>query len=342
MFDLGGTWFRWGLYAPREGELLESGRSAAISYVAHPDLSADDLQGALIDFVVGKVRTLRSNTVGISLGAPINAHDLTVLGSGPLWGPAAKPFVMHERLRAVMPEVDWHLLNDVSALLTRYMDDDGAYTKTMLITVSSGIGSRLYDHRARRIPYDATFGVQGEIGHLKASFELEGHALERRCECGGANHLNAFASGRAIAQTLRELPALSRRHTTALAAPHWEQLNDEHRLARFHSRLEEGCEEAQQLLDAFVTPLSRVLATALCLDPDIDRIVLTGGVVHGLGRHYREALQRTFIRDELYEITPRDPHYLARRLKWEETDDYAGLLGAGAHAVRMSGRDHGD
>jgi glucokinase len=208
----------------------------------------------------------------------------------------------------------------------------------LLITVSSGVGSRLYDHQAGRIPYDGTYGVQGEIGHLTLTFELDGKVINRRCECGGWNHLNAFVSGRGIAQILKILPNLTAPLGSLFAesAAEWQQLDDPHRLKAFKGKLEEGDSVAVGLLDALVTPLSRVLVTALSLDPQIDRIVMTGGVVHGLGKHYREALQRTFVQDGLYQISERDPHYLARRLVWEDPDDFGGLRGAGLYVEKAN------
>ncbi len=342
VFDLGGTWFRWGRYAP-SGGLVDSQRAPAISYLSHPDLNAVELQRALADFILHRTREMRVKDklnlkVGsISVGAPVNAHDRTVLGSGPLWGPTAGPFPLEETLSNEMPELQWHVVNDVTALLARYMDGPAPVRKTLLITISSGIGSRLYDHRARRIPYDDTYGVQGEIGHLTHTFELDGKVINRKCECGGWNHLNAFSSGRGIGQILKILPSLDPYLGTAWCAESpefWQESGDDFRLNIFKTRLEEGDSLATRLLDALVTPLSRTLAAALSLDPEIDRIVMTGGVVHGLGKHYREALEKAFIRDGLYQISERDPHYLARRLYWEEADDFAGLRGAGLYAER--------
>jgi glucokinase len=341
VFDLGGTWFRWGLCDPVAG-LSTCQRVPAINYLSHPDLTATQLQGALVDFVLLRVRELRAthpadlSTVGVSIGAPLNAHDGTVLGSGPLWGPSGKAFRLRVALCDSMPELDWHVVNDITALLAPYMDDTTSARKTMLITVSSGIGSRLYDHRASRIPYDAKHGLQGEIGHLVSTFTLDGRVIERRCECGGLNHVNAFSSGRGLCQTLRDLPSLTARYgelcSDAPAA--WRQASDEYRLTSFRAGLQGGQALATGLLDAFVTPLSRVLSMALCLDPEIDRIIMTGGVAHGLGTHYRQALQRVFLRDGLYKITDPDPEYLQRRLHWHDADDFAGLRGAGLCALR--------
>ena len=343
VFDLGGTWFRWGRYAPSRG-LVESQRAPAISYLSRPDSSATELQRALTDFIIRRTREMQSDSplglraASVSVGAPVNAHDNTVLGSGPLWGPTSGPFRLEKLLIEAIPELQWHVVNDVTALLAPYMDGPAPLRKTLLVTISTGVGSRLYDHRLGRIPYDTTYGVQGEIGHLTLTFELDGKVINRRCECGGLNHLNAFASGRGIAQILRSLTTMSSRlHSLFPASPeHWEQANDEHRLSAFRLRLEEGGNVAAELLDALVTPISRTLAAALSLDPEIDRIVITGGVAQGLGKHYRDALQRTFLRDGLYQISDHDPHYLARRLHWEDADDTGGLRGAGMYAEMSS------
>lgn len=343
VFDLGGTWFRWGRYAPSRG-LVESQRTPAISYLSRPDSSAAELQRALTDFIIRRTREMQTDSplglraAGVSVGAPVNAHDNTVLGSGPLWGPAAGPFRLEEHLNEAIPELQWHVVNDVTALLAPYMDGPAPIKKTLLVTISTGIGSRLYDHRLGRIPYDATYGVQGEIGHLTLTFEFDGKVINRRCECGGWNHLNAFASGRGIAQILRGLATLSPRFSPLFpeSPKLWEQANDEYRLNAFKVRLEEGNSRATELLDALVTPVSRALTAALSLDPEIDRIVITGGVAQGLGKHYRDALQRTFLRDGLYQISDHDPHYLARRLHWEDADDTGGLRGAGMYAEMSS------
>ena len=340
VFDIGGTWFRSGLYSPSAG-LRDTQRMPAINYLAYPSLSAEELQTALADFLVDRVQELRRisltdiNRAGVALGAPINAHNLTVLGSGPLWGPTAQPFHLVDRLHESLPDCKWLIVNDVTALLAPYMDHDAARRRTMLITVSSGIGSRLYDHRTRTIPYEPTYGVQGEIGHLAVTFELDGHIVNRQCECGGWNHINAFSSGRGIAQLLRDLPKLTSSFDRICGsdAGTWTHATDHYRLAAFQSRIEEGDTAAATLLDAFVTPLSRALAAALSLDPEIDRIVITGGVAQGLGEHYREALRRRFVQDGLYQITDRDPDYLTRRLRWDPSDDYAGLRGAGIFAA---------
>jgi glucokinase len=342
VFDIGGTWFRWGIYDQARG-LVTCERVPAINYLNHPDSSPARLQTELVEFLIGKVRESRDadggdrsmQDIGISLGAPINAHDGMVLGSGPLWGDRAEPFHLQARLSEALPDLNWHVLNDVTALLAPYMDEDGDFRKTLLVTVSSGIGSRLYDHRARRIPYDSSHGLQGEIGHLVTTFDLMGRRFKRRCECGGWNHVNAFCSGRGIAHSLRTLQALVSDPDSGqrISASEWLACDDGARLDLFEEQLAKGNPVAHELLVASVAPLARIFITGLALDPDIDRIVMTGGVVRGLEAHYREALHRALMNEGLYQITERDPEYLTRRLHWRATDDWAGLRGAGIYVL---------
>lgn len=345
VFDIGGTWFRWGLYDPSHG-LIESWRVPAINYLSRPDLTAEALQTALVDFIIRCVTEIRVQkhhglgAVSVSLGAPINAHDMMVLGSGPLWGSTATPFDLYSSLHEKSPETHWHIINDVTALLSPYMQDGGPHRKSMLITVSSGVGSRLYDHRNSRIPYDERFGVQGEVGHLTVSFELDNKMMHRYCECGGLNHMNAFSSGRGLCRTLLDLPSLMRSDSILISddAECWQRADDNYRLQRFQRQLDKSNPLAIQILDATVMPLSRLLATALCLDPEIDRVIITGGMAQGLGKHYRLALERTFLREGLYQITQYDPDYLIRRLLWDADDGLSGLKGAGIHAMKVASR----
>ena len=335
VFDLGGTWFRWGSYSLSQG-LGQCSRVPALNYLSHPDASATELQEAMLEFILTRVSS-GVKTAAVSVGAPVNVHTGTVLGSGPLWGPSGGPFPLLERLQRAAPQLKWHLVNDITALLAPYMRADEPYSKTLLVTVSSGIGSRVYDHRARRIPYDGRLGVQGEIGHLACSFEIDGKRINRHCECGGWNHINAFSSGRGIAATLKELPLLLQECSELLpeSVAEWQKADDDYRLKALLAGLEAGTKLATDLLDCFVTPLTRALATALTVDPEIERIVMTGGVVHGLGEHYRVSLQRTFLREGLYQITVYDPDYLRRRVHWEEPDDFSGLRGAGVYAASL-------
>ena len=102
--------------------------------------------------------------------------------------PQIEPLRLYEHLKEVSPELQWHIVNDVTALLAPYMRDDAPYSKTMLITVSSGIGSKLFDPVIGVLD---DVGYAGEIGHSVADPSAEAV----RCDCGGRGHL-AGARGR--------------------------------------------------------------------------------------------------------------------------------------------------
>ncbi len=74
------------------------------------------------------------------------------------------------------------------------------------------------------------------------------------------------------------------------------------------------------------------LRTALCLDPEIDEAVLTGGVVHGLGHHYRRALMGHLTRQGLYLTSERTPDWLERRITVTGPGEADSLAGAGIAA----------
>src|SRR6266700_3868644 len=101
------------------------------------------------------------------------------------------------------------MVNDITASVLHYawLYERNNLSKLMLITISTGIGCRLYDARSNTVPVDRIHGLQGEIGHLPICFEYKGHPIELQCDCGGMNHINAFCSGRGIEALIRVLAA---------------------------------------------------------------------------------------------------------------------------------------
>lgn len=83
VFDIGGTWFRFGLYSINN-RLISSSKTKAINYLNTPHKTALELQKKYSD--------LNLKNVSISMGAALNAHNGLILNSGPLWGPQCKPF----------------------------------------------------------------------------------------------------------------------------------------------------------------------------------------------------------------------------------------------------------
>ena len=251
-----------------------------------------------------------------------------VFGSGPLWGEQVSPFDIVAALEAHDSQFSWHVVNDVTAALLSHIqaEPSACAQRTTLVTVSSGIAARTYDARTATVVVDTTHGIQGEIGHLPADFSLGGAPLRLRCDCGSFNHVSSYSSGRGIQNVLA-----AARHRFG-GPGDWQVPASVAGLAR---AIGEGDPLATRLLDSVTAPLARVLATALAMDPEIESIVLVGGVVSTLGEHYRHTVVRLLDEIGLYGLSTRDPEFCTARVRLGTLDDCAGLRGAMIYASTL-------
>jgi predicted NBD/HSP70 family sugar kinase len=337
VFDVGGTHFRSALWSAGAG-LSEVRRRTSINYLNTPHSDPRELQEALADYIVVEADHLAlrlggpTAKAGISLGAPVNARSGLVLKSGPLWGPLAQPFDLMAALRQRRPDVSWSVANDVTTALLRYVHDcmEEPRVRVLLVTISTGIGARLYDFHRKGVPVDAVHGIQGEIGHIPVDATFRGRRLTFTCDCGGPSHLNAYASGRGLDALLRELWKIKPAGFRASAiAEIGADVDDNARRAAFAAAVRSQDPLALELLDCITKPLAAVFAILLTHDPLIDTLVLTGGVVDALGGAYVESVNRQFLAHGLFQVTERDPDFLMRRLRIAPPDDKGGLIGAG-------------
>ncbi|MFE2723002.1 ROK family protein [Kitasatospora sp. NPDC059327] len=331
VFDVGGTHIRQARWL-RPGELSARTSRPSPSFRRFPGATVAELQDMMVRDLCDAVPRTPDAVVGLSFGAALDHRSGIVYASAPLWGGHSEPYDLRAALAARRSDVRWHIVNDVTAALLHAASaaDRDAHRKVLLATVSSGIACRVIDQRRRRIPVDGC-GLQGEIGHLPATAELAGRPVTLDCDCGSTGHLAAYASGPGIARMAR---ALARREPARWAAS---------RLARLtaggtgfepalRAALDDGDEPAAELLDAVTAPVAAVLRTALCLDPELDEVVLTGGVVHGLGPHYRRALMGHLTRQGLYLTSERAPDWVDRRITVTGPGEADSLAGAGIAA----------
>ena len=347
VFDIGGTWFRSGMLTAKDS-LASVTRQPAINYRNTPYNSINQLQQALINYLVDHVHRLRETfpakeieLVGVSLGAAMNAHTGLVLNSGPLWGPDCLPFDLLSALLEREPLLQWTLVNDITAALMRELPKPQykGLSKLMLLTVSTGVGSRTYDVRSHTVPVDRVHGLQGEIGHLPIDFTYDGRPVELQCDCGGANHLNAFCSGRGIEALILHLATLRTKEMRASMLSEIDPAQSDGQIfQRFLQALNQGDAFAAGILDAVTKPIANLLLHALTFDPEVEAIVLTGGVVHSTGERYAESLLKHLDDFGMYQITARDPEFFSRRIRIAEADDNAGLIGAGLCARSQAAR----
>ncbi|MFI1417027.1 ROK family protein [Streptomyces sp. NPDC020731] len=334
VFDLGGTWFRAGVLTG-DGTVTGLRRAPATGSRTGPGTAAD-LQRRIVDWLVRTADEIRDarpepvDTCAVSLGAAMNHRTGEVFGAAPLFGPVRTSWRPADELAARRPDVRWTVINDVSALAYALLADDslGRRGSAAAVTVSTGIAYRTVDLATGRVPVDRTYGLQGEIGHLPAQLAWEGRALTLPCDCGADDHVSSYSSGRGIEQLLHRLPADA-----------WGGTEVAERtgvLAAFSGAVASGHPGALRVLDAVTEPLARVLLTQACLNPEVERTVLTGGVVDSLGDAYLASLLGHLDRLGLYGMSDRDPAYFAGRIVRGRSDGLNALRGAGFHARGIS------
>jgi predicted NBD/HSP70 family sugar kinase len=184
-----------------------------------------------------------------------------------------------------------HLLNDVSAAAL-YLARHSEWDRLMVVTVSSGIGSKVCSRNSDRFMLFDKGPYAGEIGHLTVDQSDDAPV----CDCGGKGHLGAIASGRGIEclarrQAAAESEAFSRSlcHTRFGASA--EALsNEEHLVPALRARdlwllrvLEEG-----------TRPLAIVLNT-IVLALGLQGILVIGGFAFGVGEIYLELLRKLIL-----------------------------------------------
>jgi glucokinase len=286
-----------------------------------------------VDFLVEKVKQFQHqdaslSAASISMGAALNDHTGEILNSGPLWGPDCQKFDLLGHLRKRKPDVNWVVVNDVSAALLRFANNPqyAQCRRINLITVSSGIACRTLDQSKSYIPVNKD-GIQGEIGHIPIEFSLLNQPLTEICDCGGKNHLNAFSSGRGITKILHTF--LSKSHPSSLFQKQLMAVRDnDHELtSTFFSLVKADDPTAIRILDAVTYPIAKMITHMLTIDAEIEKIIMTGGVVHAIEKHYMHSLLKNLGEIGLYQVSSPEA-FFKKTLTLGINDDDSGLIGA--------------
>lgn len=340
VFDIGGTWFRSAVLS--EDTLRFKSKKPAINFKNYPTWSIDQLHQGLIEYFASETERLKDELgvtgqikAGVSMGAALNGHTGEIFNSGPLWGPKSKPLNLLKALQEKQPETNWVVLNDVTAGLVHHVSsyNSSKHSRIMVVTVSTGIAARTYDKKTDDVPISQEYGLQGEVGHVPFRFHYRNEAIALKCDCGGDNHLNAFSSGRGIETVIKHVSQLFvKDYKNSLIS----QSKSKDLFGAFIDAVQKGDKFALEILDAVTFPLAQTLINVFTIDAGIDLILLTGGVVHSLNKHYVKSLLDNLIRIGLYQVTNQDPNFFEKRIQIAPDDD-AELVGAGKFA-----KQHGD
>lgn len=197
LFDLGGTFLRAGI-AGDDGSVTQVDR-IRIPSVANghgPEVIWPRVLTYIVAYASEHCADLPSaSPIVISFPGPVTACG-RVLQAPTVAGRSAAVFDL-----ASATEQDTgrrvFLLNDISAAAWR-LAETRPERRFMVVTVSSGIGSKIFDRCHASGVLDQP-PYAGEIGHVV----VDDSECAPICDCGGRGHLGAVASGRAIERHAR-------------------------------------------------------------------------------------------------------------------------------------------
>jgi len=314
-FDVGGTSIRAGLFT--DHELVAVLETATPNCWTMPESSASEIRDALLQKLQQMAEDLRGTNgvpvMAVAFPGPVSSDGL-VHSAPTIWGDRDRtPYPLQDVLTALWPSSQVTILNDVTAAGWHYAQ---AYRDFLIVTVSSGIGSKLF---LNGLPVLGSAGAAGEIGHV--TVDPRPDAL--RCDCGGRGHLAALASGRSGYRRVRTEqampPAASLRSTDDIRSYNADLLN----------RVHAGDAEAVARLAEVASPLGRALALVQAVT-DTRVLLIMGGFALAAGEVYRQMVVRAAAAAG---IEGRDWNDMIRLA----TDSHAALHGASYAAARRSG-----
>jgi len=215
-----------------------------------------------------------------------------------------------------------YLLNDVSAAAW-YFGAISDANRFLVVTVSSGIGSKMFDrlHPARVLDEPA---YAGEIGHVVVDDRPD--AL--LCDCGTRGHLGAIASGRGIERAAR-VSALRSPAKFANSLVHAalngsaEHLSNEDHIVPAALA---GDRWALGVIRDCTRPLARTLLFTI-MAAGLERVFVIGGFAQSMGQLYLEILRDLMNETSRYSVMG---DALQSMLQIVNSDEEVCLTGCGA------------
>jgi C7-cyclitol 7-kinase len=193
------------------------------------------------------------------------------------------------------------LLNDISAAAWA-ISEDLALERFSVVTVSSGIGSKLFDRRHPDGVLDAP-PYAGEIGHIV----VDSSPTAPLCGCGGRGHLGAISSGRGVEALARrraaEDPGAFARSECCrrFGARDCDLTNERHLVPAVLA----GDDWALSVVAEATRPLARSLLTVVSAT-GAGKVVVIGGFAHAISDRYLEVLKSEMLLSSQYHIL--EPH----------------------------------
>jgi predicted NBD/HSP70 family sugar kinase len=324
LFDLGGTHLRCALTDALGG--IAHPQKIRIESVVHGQ-DPDTVCGLVLDHMTRYERNARTwissdDPIVLSFPGPIEGKR-NILSAPTLFGKGSTSFDVPLELHARTGR-EIHILNDVSAAAW-YLSSRISADRFMVITVSSGIGSKIFDRNHRSGVLDSP-PYSGEIGHVR----VDDSPSAAQCDCGGIGHLGAIASGRGIERAARRLARHRLDHFVQSACSLRFHGVPEHLTNEDHivPAARGGDEWALGVVRDCTRPLAKVLLS-VTLATGLEKIVLIGGFALQLGPIYLRLLNELLREASDYGVIA---NCLPDLVQLGEADEEACLYGAAAYA----------
>jgi C7-cyclitol 7-kinase len=281
--DAGGTYLRLGV-ADDAGKLHMCSRERipnSQSYFGRP-IVWDSILESIVRYVhVVESEAQTGDAIAVAVPGPVDGCRLV-----------AAPTISG-RYQSIPDIAGWltaqtgrkvYLLNDVSAAAW-YLGDRLDAERLFVVTVSSGVGAKLFDRRHPERVFDSA-EYAGEIGHIVVDAAPDAP----RCDCGGRGHLGAISSGRGTELLARRLARAESEYfgdsAIARMSAGPELITNEEHLVPAALK---GDRWALSVIERAARPLAEVLS-CLTASVGLDRIVVIGGFAQRLGATYKDAL----------------------------------------------------
>jgi len=301
LFDLGGTYLRAGVL-DHDGRIQAVARTriANVADGLTSDLIWERITDTMLEYEhQHRSRVAEDAPVVISFPGPIG-RGRKILQAPTVAGAEDRTFDLPgEVARVTGRRVE--VLNDVSAAAWLLAEATSAQ-RFLVVTVSSGIGSKLFDrcHASGVLDFPPH---AGEIGHVVVDDSVDAPL----CDCGGRGHLGATASGRGIERIIRR-EALARPllFQQSACVQHFgadaENLNNEEHIvpAALH-----GDAWVAGIVRDCTRPLVRSLLT-VAMAVGLEKIFVMGGFANALGSWYLALLRDLASELSRYDVARRN------------------------------------
>lgn len=327
VFDLGGTFLRCGVWRSAVG--ISSLRRIKIGNFLNGSASSVVWSGVLsqLEDYQQAVASAISDEAPIVVSFPGPIADRRKILSAPtfLGDDTAIPDLVGKLQEDTGRRV--YLLNDISAAAW-YLSSKTLVARFMVVTISSGIGSKIFDreHPAGVIDYPAW---AGEIGHMVAQ---EGPDAPR-CDCGGLGHLGAIASGRGIERAARRCAiddpdSFARSMCVVQYGATAGTLNNEEHIVPAALSGDQWCVD---VIRQATRPLARVMLPVI-LGAGLGRVIVIGGFALSVGSVYLDILRAELTAICRYSVLNEE---IASLVELGTACENACLMGAAAFADRL-------